>query len=135
MLFKKQARVLSLDRSLEFNAINYADDGTEDSEYQRMRATVINIINSDVLTDRQRDAVRLRFVDGMSNNDVAAVLGVSAGTATRHVNKAMARIRAIMLLSFPRLRSEYTQPNSSKPARVPGKKPQFTFLGMTTGAQ
>jgi RNA polymerase sigma-70 factor (ECF subfamily) len=46
------------------------------------------------LTEKQRTAVRLRYSDGLSMADVAAVLGVSVSAAERLVARALGVLRA-----------------------------------------
>ena len=48
----------------------------------------------DTLTDRERAAVVLRDLEGLSAEEVARILGSSAGTVRSHLSSARAKIRA-----------------------------------------
>ena len=48
----------------------------------------------DTLTQQQRAVVVLRYFDDRSENEVAAILGISTGTVKSTASRAMARLRA-----------------------------------------
>ena len=48
------------------------------------------------LPDRQREVFALRQLDGLSTNEVAATLGISAGSVKRHLFRAVERLRRAM---------------------------------------
>jgi RNA polymerase sigma-70 factor (ECF subfamily) len=48
------------------------------------------------LPARQREAVALRYLADMSEDDVARSLGVSAGTVKQHVHRGLASLRALL---------------------------------------
>ncbi len=87
---------------LELCALQYGDDGAQDGERKRMIAVVKNIVHFE-LTDRQRDCICLRYVQGLPVHEVAAALEITPPTASRHLKKARKRIEKIMQMSFPRL--------------------------------
>lgn len=105
-----RTRFLSLDRDsiggLNLAALRYKDTGEVDTERQLMIRVLRNIMNSELLTDRQRDAVRMRFIEGMSVTEVAAALCINPATACKHIKKAKRMISLIMLLVFPKLGRE-----------------------------
>lgn len=88
---------------LEFAALKYRDKNMADPEYQRMILSVKNIVASELLTDRQRDCLLLRYGEGMTGRQIAAAMGVTAPTVSRHLKKARRQVRNVMALSFPRL--------------------------------
>jgi RNA polymerase sigma factor (sigma-70 family) len=45
------------------------------------------------LTRRQRAALVLRFYEGRSDDEIAAILGCTAGTVRSHVSRALAGLR------------------------------------------
>ena len=100
-------KVLSLDapfsRALEFAALQYAGDGEPDGDRARMSAALKSIIREE-LTGRQRSCLEMRYMQGMTVYGIAAELGITPPTVSKHLKKARARIEKIMRLSFPRLR-------------------------------
>ena len=46
-----------------------------------------------VLPQRQREAVALRYLVGLSEHDVAVVLGIGEGSVRRHLGRALQRLR------------------------------------------
>ncbi len=58
----------------------------------------------EMLPDRLRIALELRFYDGKSCSQMAAIMGVSKMTAWRILQRAMARIR--FLLTNPSTKSD-----------------------------
>ena len=53
------------------------------------------------LPARQREAVALRFLADMSEDDVARSLGVSAGTVKQHVHRGLASLRGLLTEDEP----------------------------------
>jgi len=78
---------------------NQMDDGGEHRRMLRM----LRCAMEGELTERQRECVRLRYLEGKSVNEVAAELGVTAGTASKHLKKARNRLGTVMSYSFSRL--------------------------------
>ena len=77
----------------------YTDDR---GEHQRMLKVLTRAIEGE-LTPRQRECVRLRYVDGLKVKEVAEELGVTPPTACKHLKKARLRLEKVMKYSFPRL--------------------------------
>lgn len=127
-------QILSLDLAMTkgdgwlAEALKHLDENEEDGEHLRMINTLQAIMRSDLLTDRQRAALKMRYYDGMSGDEIAQKMGINASTVSKHLKKARMTIQAIMCLSFPRLRNAEAAQNS-------GKKSEFTFLGLTTGGK
>jgi RNA polymerase sigma factor (sigma-70 family) len=74
----------------------------EDGERRQMLRALRRAMEGE-LTERQRECVRLRYLEGKSVNEVAAQLGVTAGTASKHLKKARGRLGTVMGYSFSRL--------------------------------
>jgi RNA polymerase sigma factor (sigma-70 family) len=97
----KRKTDLSLDLfgdRLDVSRRNADDDG----EYKRMLHVLRRAMEGE-LTERQRECVQLRYLNGKSVNEVAAELGVTASTASKHLKKARKRLGTVMGYSFSRL--------------------------------
>lgn len=135
------ARKLSYDlqeRKFDFLAYKNIDRDDLDGEVDRMIASMDKILESHVLTDRQKECVNRRYVDGDRVIDIAADLGVSAGTISKHLKKARNIVMGLMSLSFPRLKLSATDTKHvTRHIRRRGvmELGEFTILGLTTGAQ
>uniref|UniRef100_UPI00403F3EC2 sigma factor-like helix-turn-helix DNA-binding protein n=1 Tax=Aeribacillus sp. FSL K6-8210 TaxID=2954683 RepID=UPI00403F3EC2 len=55
-------------------------------------ATAIELAD---LTDRQRECLRLVYVDGLGENEVARVLGIARNTVNVHLNTACNKIAEV----------------------------------------
>lgn len=75
------------------------DDG---GEHRRMLQALRRAMDGE-LTERQKECIRLRYLEGKSVNDVADSLGITAGTASRHLKKARSRLGTVISYSFTRL--------------------------------
>ncbi len=75
------------------------DDG---GEHRRMLRALRRAMEGE-LTERQRDCIRLRYMEGKSVNEIARQLGITAGTASKHLKKARNRLGAVIGYSFARL--------------------------------
>lgn len=83
--------------------VTLRQDGEEtDTEYRRMLQTLRNAIEGE-LTDRQRTCITLRYFDRKSVNEVAEILGLTAGTVSKHIKKGRERLQRVMRYSFTRL--------------------------------
>lgn len=76
--------------------------GEADTEYRRMLQTLHNAIEGE-LTERQRTCITLRYFDCKSVNEVAEILGLTAGTVSKHIKKGRERLQRVMRYSFTRL--------------------------------
>jgi RNA polymerase sigma factor (sigma-70 family) len=54
------------------------------------------------LTARQRDCLRLFYLEGENVTQIAGELGISAPVVSRHLKKARARLRRVMKYCMPR---------------------------------
>jgi RNA polymerase sigma factor (sigma-70 family) len=61
------------------------------TEATTLRLALVAALNS--LPRRQRQAVILRYLTGLGSDEVAAVLGVSAGTASTHLRRGLEGLR------------------------------------------
>jgi len=83
---------------LNLNRQEMGDGG----EHRRILRTLQRAMEGE-LTERQRECVRLRYLEGKSVNEVAAELGVTASTASKHLKKARTRLCSVVSYSFSRL--------------------------------
>jgi RNA polymerase sigma factor (sigma-70 family) len=81
----RRERVIVSDREL-------VDTGVEDVVV--MRQTLLTALAG--LPRRQREAVALRYLGGLPETDVAAALGVTAGTVKTHLHRGLATLRAVL---------------------------------------
>ena len=68
------------------------DEAVDPSEAATLRLALVAALRS--LPRRQRQAVVLRYLTGLREQDVARTLGVSASTASTHVQRGLAALRA-----------------------------------------
>ncbi|HHV30988.1 RNA polymerase sigma factor [Caproiciproducens sp. LBM24188] len=74
----------------------------EDGEYRRMLWALKRAMDGE-LTARQKECIRLRYLEGKGVYESAAQLGISAPTVSKHLKKARGRLEKVMRYSFPRL--------------------------------
>jgi RNA polymerase sigma factor (sigma-70 family) len=92
---------LSLD--LFGDRFDFSRQGLDDGgEHRRMLRALRRAMEGE-LTERQRDCIRLRYMEGKSVNEVARELGITAGTVSRHLKKARNRLGTVISYSFSRL--------------------------------
>ncbi len=91
---------LSLD--LFGDRLNLRQELDDGGEHRRMLQSLRRAMDGE-LTERQKECIRLRYMEGKSVNDVAEILGITAGTASRHLKKARSRLGTVMSYSFTRL--------------------------------
>lgn len=75
------------------------EDAVDDQDALTTRLTLIGAMRE--LPDRQREAVALRYLAGLSQAEVAEALGVSPGTVARHVNRGLTRLRERVAVLAP----------------------------------
>lgn len=80
------------------------DQGAEDDggEHKKMLKTMRNAVAGE-LTERQRECLRLRYVDKLPVKGIAAMLDITPSTVSRHLKKARGRIRTVMRYYYTRL--------------------------------
>ena len=98
----KRRTVLSLDLFGDRLEVPNRGDGEADMEYRRMLRTLHAAMDGE-LTDRQRACIHMRYFEGMRVNDVAAALGLTPGTVSKHIKKGRERLGRVMRYSFARL--------------------------------
>jgi RNA polymerase sigma-70 factor (ECF subfamily) len=74
------------------------DNWTEESEDRLDAATWVPILNSalNTLPPRQRQVVMLRDVEGLSNDEACAVLGISVGNQRILLHRGRTRLREVL---------------------------------------
>jgi len=83
---------LAIDVARRRPPILRADEGVDPSEATTLRLALVAALKS--LPRRQRQAVVLRYLSGLPEQEVARTLGVSASTASTHVQRGLAALRA-----------------------------------------
>lgn len=84
--------------------LNLSDnsEGEEDMEYRRMLRALRRAMEGE-LTERQKQCVRLRYLEGRNLRETAEELGVSPPTVSKHLKKARSRLGRVVGYSFSRL--------------------------------
>lgn len=77
-------------------------EGEEDMEYRRMLRALRRAMEGE-LTERQKQCVRLRYLEGRNLRETAEELGVSPPTVSKHLKKARSRLGRVVGYSFSRL--------------------------------
>lgn len=95
----KRGPVLSLD--LFGDRLLPAQEGAGDGgEHGRMLRAMMRAAGGE-LTARQAECVRLRYGEGKSMSEIAAQLGVTPPTVSRHLKKARIRLRKVLEYFYP----------------------------------
>lgn len=90
----KRGSDLSLD--LFGDRLNTDRRGKDDGgEHRRLLRTMMQAARGE-LTARQLECVRMRYQEGKNVKEIAAVLGVSPSTASRHLKKARSRLKKVL---------------------------------------
>lgn len=55
------------------------------------------------LTQRQRQCLELYYFQGLTQEEAACKLGVTAATVSRHIKRARERLQQVLVYSFPYL--------------------------------
>ncbi len=92
---------LSLDLFGDRLNVSRGADG-EDAEYRRMLHALHRAVDGE-LTERQKECIRLRYVERKSVSEIALLLGVTPPTASKHLKKARIRLGKVIGYSFSRL--------------------------------
>lgn len=74
-------------------------------EHKRMLRTMMLAAQGE-LTARQMQCVRLCYVEGKNVSEIAAELGLSPSTVSRHLKKARLRLQTILQYCYPSLNRE-----------------------------
>ena len=81
----------------ELFALMHSDGAADNSaELRAMRSAALAAL--DRLTDRQRSAIELHFLSGMSQREIAALWGVTPSAVCHLLDRAYARMRRLIIL-------------------------------------
>lgn len=72
----------------------YQQKGTNSRDRQQMMKILARAMQME-LTDRQRDCMTMYFLNDMKMKDIAADLGLSRSTVTRHIQAATRKLRKV----------------------------------------
>ncbi|WBY63576.1 MAG: Sigma70-r4-2 domain-containing protein [Thermocaproicibacter melissae] len=89
----KNGRILSLDLLENYIAANEREE--EDVRRKLLLRALKGAVNKE-LTPRQRECVELLYGKGMSQRQIAAQLGLSPATVSRHLAKARRRLLRVL---------------------------------------
>lgn len=79
-------------RTREQEASLMHDDPAPESDWEQLRPLLDEAVGR--LREHERDAVVLRFFEGLSHRDVGAALGLNENTARKRVDQALEKLRA-----------------------------------------
>lgn len=114
-------------RAMEYDAqMAGATRDAKDIEYGYIVRATHNLLHSDMLTDKQREAVLLYYEDGLTVSDIAERMGIASPTVCGLLDRGEGLVYQVLSLCFPRFRGA-----PRLPRRRPGGR-QFTFYGLTT---
>ena len=65
-------------------------------ERERMKRILVRAIRHE-LTDRQRECLRMYYLEGIKMKDIAKMLGLSNSTVSRHISTATRKLRKVAL--------------------------------------
>lgn len=93
--WRRQGREVPQDEIDPEGAVASRDEGPEE---HALRADTVTAMQRRlaVLTDREREAVALRFAAGLRAGEVGSVLGISEAAAKMLVHRAVTKLRAVM---------------------------------------
>lgn len=97
-LVRSRSRAVSLDTS---------DVGVVGDDHEVATLRVALVASLRALPRRQREAVALRYLGGLSQADVAATLGISPGSVAQHIHRGL-RV----------LRGQFTEPLWEEPLKI-----------------
>ena len=89
---------LAIDALARRRVTTPAADALSPEDAAVLRLTLAQALRA--LPARQRDAVVLRYVADMTEDDVAAALGVAPGTVKSHLHRAVERLRVVLGPTF-----------------------------------
>lgn len=91
------------------------DDG---GEHKRILRTMMLAAQGE-LTARQMQCVRLCYAEGKNVSEIAAELGLSPSTVSRHLKKARRRLQTILQYCYPSLNREHGEAHRANSGAVP----------------
>ena len=88
-------RMLSLDRFTDelYVLRQYNIHGDNRRDIERMKAFMAKALRAE-LTDRQRQCLTAYYFSGEKMKDIAEDLGISTSAVSRHIKRALVRLRA-----------------------------------------
>lgn len=96
---RKRRCILSSDESME----NYSDDKTEKTDEDLKKEELDNLRKAArELSDEQQDAIILKFVGNLSNEDIGSLLAISSRSARRLEAQGLILIRDILKKQYER---------------------------------
>ena len=103
----KRGTDLSLD--LFGDRLNPGSGRDDGGEHRRLLRAMMQAARGE-LTGRQMECVRLYYRDGKGVNEIAAELGITPSTVSRHLKKARARLRTVLLYFYSGLETRKNAP-------------------------
>ena len=89
----KRAKVVPI----ETEALHRMPDSADPQGLVESREEVRRLLRTlELLPEGQRDVLRLAFLEGRSYQEIGALLGISEGSVKTRVNRARARLRALL---------------------------------------
>lgn len=76
----------------------------QDYEYQLAVQAVPRLLKSDNITNIERQCIWYKYHDGMTIYDIAAALGVTPSTVSKHLRRVYRVFRETFAIFFPRFR-------------------------------
>ena len=67
-------------------------DTSNDARIQRMKK-IVSIAMENELTQRQRDCIRMRYLENVSVKEIAEKIGIRPATVYKHISRAMCIFR------------------------------------------
>ena len=98
---------LSLD--LFGDRLNPENGKGDGGEHRRLLRAMMQAARGE-LTGRQMECVRLYYREGKGVNEIAAELGITPSTVSRHLKKARARLRTVLLYFYSGLEPRKNAP-------------------------
>ena len=71
---------------------NTKSGNSNDARIQRMKK-IMNIAMENELTQRQRDCIRMRYLENVSVKEIAEKIGIRPATVYKHISRAMCIFR------------------------------------------
>lgn len=95
---------LSLD--LFGDRLNPGRQGLDDGGEHKKMLRTLTLAAKGELTPRQAECVRLCYGEGKGVSEIAAELGLSPSTVSRHLKKARGRLKKVLQYCYPALNRE-----------------------------
>ncbi len=66
----------------------------DDTKHERLRRVIIKGLSLE-LTERQRECINMRYIDGMKATDIAGILGLSRATVHKHIRVGLEKLKRL----------------------------------------